>query len=417
MKDKKLFKKIITVILILTLMLICFGAGMYMAMTNKVMEELAKEEVVYLGQITGKYSKANKGSLTQDINFNLFWDVWDAVKTNYVDKKEINEKKMFYGALSGMVGSLGDPYTTFMDPKITHEFEDDLLGTFEGIGAEIGIKNDVLTVIAPLQEMPAEKAGLKPGDKIYAINNELTAGLSIDTAIKKIRGPKDTEVVLTIYRNGADKPENITIKRGIITIKNIKTELTKDNIFIIKIMNFNNDTFSLFNNAVKEILSKNPKGLILDLRNNPGGYLDTAIEISSEWIETGTIVTEQFSEENKNEHLARGRARLKDYKTVVLINQGSASASEIVAGALQGHKKAKIIGMKTYGKGSVQTLKQFQDGSSVKITVAKWLTPDNICINDNGITPDEEVDLTVEDYNKNKDPQMERAVKFLNHKL
>lgn len=417
MENNKQFKKIIAIILILILMLICFGFGMYMAMTNKVMEDLAKEEVVYLGQITGKYSKTNKGSLTRDINFNLFWDVWDTVKTNYVGKKEISEKKMFYGALSGMVGSLGDPYTVFMDPKIAYEFENDLSGTFEGIGAEIGIKNDLLTIIAPLQGAPAEKAGLKAGDKIYAINNELTAGISIDLAIKKIRGPKDTEVILTIYRDGMDKPKNITVKRGIITIESIKTESTKDNIFIIKIINFNNDTFSLFNKAVKEILSKNPKGIILDLRNNPGGYLDTAIEISSEWIEKGIIVTEQFSEENKNEHLARGRARLKDYKTVVLVNQGSASASEIVAGALQSHKKAKIIGMKTYGKGSVQTLKEFQDGSSVKITVAKWLTPDGKCINDNGIMPDEEVDLTVEDYNKNKDPQMEKAVKFLNYKL
>ncbi|MBU0619897.1 S41 family peptidase [Patescibacteria group bacterium] len=413
MKNNKFYAKIISAILVLVVMLVCFGAGMYMSMTNKVMEELAKEEVVYLGKITGKYNKDSKGGLTQDIDFNLFWDVWDTVKANYVDKGKINEKEMFYGALSGMVASLKDPYTIFMDPKIAQEFENDLSGKFEGIGAEIGIKDDILTIIAPLSGMPADLAGLKAGDKIYAINDEITAGISIDVAVRKIRGPKDTEVVLTIYRNGAGKPEDIKIKRGVITIQSVKTELNDENIFVIKIINFNNDTFNLFNKAVREVMSKNPKGIILDLRNNPGGYLDTAIEIASEWIETGVVVTEQFSEENKNDYLARGRARLKDYPTVILVNQGSASASEIVAGALQSHKKAKIIGMKTFGKGSVQTLKEFQDGSSVKITVAKWLTPDGACINDNGIIPDEEIDFIIEDYNSNKDPQMERATEII----
>lgn len=189
-----------------------------------------------------------------------------------------------------------------------------------------------------------------------------------------------------------------------------------DKIFVITITNFNNDTTDLFKNAVQAAVEKNPKGIILDLRNNPGGYLETAIDVASAWVDKGVIVTEQFSPEKKNEYLNRGRALLKDIPTVVLVNQGSASASEIVTGALKDYKKATIVGKKTFGKGSVQTLDDLKDGSSVKITVAEWLTPDGYNINEQGIAPDVEVDLTSEDYGKNKDPQMDKAVEILNKK-
>jgi carboxyl-terminal processing protease len=222
---------------------------------------------------------------------------------------------------------------------------------------------------------------------------------------------------LSISRNGLEGLEDITIVRETIIVKSIRTNLEeKDNIFVIEITNFNDDTENLFNTAVKELLETNPKGIILDLRNNPGGYLDTAIEIASEWIESGVIVTEKYSEEKKIEHLARGRARLKYYPTVVLVNQGSASASEIVSGALQDYDKAMVVGKKTFGKGSVQTLTDLKDGSSIKITVAKWLTPSGRSINDEGIEPDIEIDLTPEDYNESKDPQMEEALSILRNK-
>lgn len=406
-------KRIVWSILILILISFSFGLGMYMSQKNEIIKDLAKEEVVFLGELIGKYSEPEKGILTQDVNFSLFWDVWDTLKRDYVDKEKINEKEMFYGALKGMVAAIGDPYTIFMNPKISQEFEDDLSGTFEGIGAEIGIRNDILTIIAPLEDMPAQKAGLKSGDKIYAIDGESTAGINIDEAVMKIRGEKGTKVVLTIFRDNMDDVEEIEIERGIIVVKSIKTNLRDDNIFVVKITNFNGDTMDLFNKAIMDILAKDPSGIILDLRNNPGGYLDTAIEIASEWIEDGTIVIEQFSEEKKNEYLARGRARLKDYPTVVLVNQGSASASEIVSGALRDHKKATIIGKKTFGKGSVQSLQEFKDGSSIKITVAKWLTPNGDCINEKGIQPDEEVNLTLENLQNDSDPQMEKAIEIL----
>ncbi|MEA3464173.1 MAG: S41 family peptidase [Patescibacteria group bacterium] len=412
-KKSKILKRIAATVLILILAIVCFGAGMYIVQKNEVAKELANQEVVFAGKILGKYSQTPEGKLTQDIDFNLFWDVWDVLHKEYVDHDKLNEKEMFYGALRGLVASLADPYTIFMNPKVAREFADDLAGTFEGIGAEIGIRDDILTIIAPLTDMPAEKAGLRAGDKVYAINGESTAGIFIDEAVRKIRGPKNTEVTLTISRNGMDSVKDITIIRGVIIVKSVKTELRDDNIFVVKITNFNDDTRNLFNKAAQEAVKIDPQGVILDLRNNPGGYLDTAIEIASEWVEDGVIVTEKFSEEKQNEYLARGRARLKNYHTVVLVNQGSASASEIVSGALQDYEKAVIIGMQTFGKGSVQTVANLDDGSSVKITVAKWLTPSGSCISEQGITPDEEIDLTIKDYNKGIDPQMDRAVEIL----
>jgi carboxyl-terminal processing protease len=300
-----------------------------------------------------------------------------------------------------------------MDPKIADEFEEDLTGTFEGIGAEIGIKNDILTVIAPLDGMPAQKAGLLAGDKIYAIDGEITADLTVDEAVSKIRGPKGTDVVLTISHNGFDMVEDITITRGVIKVSSVQTNRLDNGLFLIKISNFSDDTYSAFNTAVAEILRIDPKGIIIDLRNNPGGYLDTAIELASEWVEEGVIVRERFSEEEVNDYLARGRARLKDYPTTVLVNGGSASASEILAGALRDYGQATIVGEKTFGKGSVQTLEEFADGSSLKITVAEWLTPSGDCINEIGIEPNIEVDLTIEDYNNDRDPQLDKAIEIM----
>ena len=413
-QNKGTLKKILIVFILLLLVLFSFVAGLYFSGKNEVLKEMAKKEAVYIGKVIGLYSEVKPGEISQDINFDLFWETWDALKKNYVDQEELDDKKMFYGALKGLVASIEDPYTVFMDPKITQEFSEDLAGTFEGIGAEIGIKNEVLTIIAPLPGMPAEKAGLKTGDKVLAIDEESTAGIFIDEAVNKIRGEKGTDVVLTIFREGFEEYKNITITRGTIVIKSINTEFLENNeIFLLEISNFNSDTEFLFNKAIREILNNNAKGIILDLRNNPGGYLDTAIEVASEWIDDDIVVIERYSEDIKNEHLSRGRPRLAQIPTVVLVNQGSASASEIVAGALQDYEKGIVVGMETFGKGSVQNLETLKDGSSIKITVAKWLTPNGRSINDEGIMPDIEIDLTLEDYNEDKDPQMEKAIEIL----
>lgn len=354
--------------------------------------------------------KVDSGS---NFNFNLYWEVWDRLKGDYVDKNKIKDEDMFYGSLKGLAASMDDPYTVFMDPKEAKEFTDDLSGTFEGIGAEVGMRNDLITVIAPLAGMPAEKAGIRAGDKIYAIDGVSTIGLGVDEAVKKIRGPKGTEVTLTIMRQDEDKPLEIKITRGLIFVKSVKTEVRKDGVMVITVSNFNDDTLDLFNQAIKTALTSNPKGLILDLRNNPGGYLDTAIAMASAWIKEGPVVVEQFGEGKRQEYFASGNNSLGDFETIVLINGGSASASEIVAGALRDYKKATLVGEQSYGKGSVQSLRDLSDGSALKVTVAKWLTPAGDFINDKGITPDIEVKFTKEDLDKNIDPQMDKALELI----
>ena len=372
---------------------------------------------------TGKASNLNKqlayspeaiqATASSTFDFGLYWEVWDKLKSDYVDKNKVTDEEMFYGSLHGLAAAMGDPYTVFMDPKEAKEFADDLSGTFEGIGAEIGIRNDLITVIAPLAGMPAEKAGVKAGDKIYAINGESTIGLNADEAVKKIRGPKGTEVTLTLIHKDEEKPVDIKITRSLIVTKSVKTEMRKDGVFVITVNNFNDDTEDLFNQAVKEALLKKPKGLILDLRNNPGGYLDTAISMASVWIKEGPVVIEQAGEGKRQEYFATGNNSLGNFKTIVLINGGSASASEIVAGALRDYKKATIVGEKSFGKGSVQSLRDLSNGSVLKVTVAKWLTPNGDFINDKGIAPEIEVKLTKDDVNKNKDPQMAKALDLI----
>jgi len=269
--------------------------------------------------------------------------------------------------------------------------------------------------LLPLEGMPAQKAGLRAGDKVYAVNGESTIGLTVDEVVKKIRGPKGSQVTLTIIR-GQDKPQDITITRAVIFVKSVKTEMRSDGILVIKISNFNDDTLNLFYEAVNTALLNNPKGIILDLRNNPGGYLETAVDIASEWIDAGPVVAEQFGENKRNEYPSNGKARLQNFPTIVLVNQGSASASEILAGALRDYKKATVLGEKTYGKGSVQSLRGLSDGSALKITVAKWLTPAGDFINDKGLDPDIIVEISETDIDNDLDPQFDKALELLKKK-
>lgn len=358
---------------------------------------------------------ANGQELFKGFDLKLYQEVWYSLLNEHVDHNLIDQNEMFYGSLRGLTNSLNDPYTIFLDPEETREFYDDLSGSFEGIGAEIGIRDDMLTIIAPLRGMPAEKAGLRAGDKVHAINGEITLGMTINEAVRKIRGPKDTEVVLTILRQDEDQSIDISIKRGIIVINSVEWELIEDDIMLISISNFHEDTLALFNQAVMEIHSKDINKIILDLRNNPGGYLETAIDIASEWVKEGPIVIEQLKGNKRKEHFVTKRARLHGFNTVVLINQGSASASEIVAGALRDYNLASLVGQQSFGKGSVQNLKKLSDGSALKISIAKWLTPAGDYINEKGIEPDIIIEITKEDFEQNIDPQMLKAIEILNN--
>lgn len=346
------------------------------------------------------------------VDFRMFWDTWNLIKDRYA-KQPVDERQMFYGALSGMVASLGDEHSVFMEPVASQEFAQELSGKFEGIGAEIGYKNDKLVIVAPLPDSPAEKAGLMAGDWILGIDEVDTAGMGIDEAVGRIRGDKGTKVKLHVLRGKESEPRVFEITRDTIAVHSVKVSYVKSpagkDLAVIKVSHFNGDTNNLFMEAVTQAVGRGIDGVVLDLRNNPGGYLDSSVRILGEWIPGEVAVSERYSDGTKDDHRSGGRGRLSDTPTLVLVDGGSASASEIVAGALQDYAKAVLMGTQTFGKGSVQDLIDLEDGSSVKLTIAEWLTPKGNNINVEGIAPDYVVERTREDYEADKDPQLDSA--------
>ncbi|PIW90342.1 MAG: hypothetical protein COZ92_00975 [Candidatus Nealsonbacteria bacterium CG_4_8_14_3_um_filter_40_11] len=351
----------------------------------------------------------------EEIDFSLFWEAYHKLQEKFVNKGEIDTQKMIYGAVSGMVKSLGDPYTTFLNPEDTKRFVEDVKGSFEGVGMEIGIRKDQLQVIAPLEGTPAQEAGLRAGDKIIKVGDTLTADLTIDEAVNLIRGPKGSEVALTVYRDEWERTKEIKIVRDVIEVPSLKWELKDGNIAYIRLYNFTEKASFDFNMAVIEILASPAQRMILDLRNNPGGYLEVAQDIAGWFLERESAVTiEDFGERKEQKiYKSQGSAHLIGYPTVVLINQGSASGSEILAGALRDNRGIKLIGETSFGKGSVQELERLKGGSSLKITVAKWLTPNGELITDVGLKPDIEIEMTEEDYEQERDPQLDKAIEVI----
>lgn len=348
---------------------------------------------------------------SNSIDTSLFKKVWDAIGASFYGRP-VDQKTAYYGALQGLVNSLGDPYSVFFNPTETKDFNTELSGSFEGIGLELAIKNSQLTVVAPVPDSPSSKAGLKAGDKIYKIDGRDTVDMTLDQAISLIRGKQGTSVTLTILPVNGQELKDYTITREVIKIKSVTLEKKNPNIAVISLTHFNTDTADEFNQVVNDVILQNPTGIILDLRNNPGGYLETAVSVSGTFVDKKTIVIENFGTKQNN-YNSTNTAKLKDVKLVVLVNKGSASASEIVAGALQDYKRATIVGETTFGKGSVQDFEEFPDGSSLKLTVAKWLTPNGRSIDELGITPDVVIPLTDDDYNNNRDPQMDKALELL----
>ncbi|MBH41671.1 MAG: peptidase S41 [Candidatus Magasanikbacteria bacterium] len=388
-----------------------FGFHIGSAENGFVQESQSSIEV--RGQVVNTKEKAQ----TEDIDFNQFWKIWKTVRANYVDQP-VDETPLYHGAIKGMVAGLNDEHSVYLPPVKAKVFSEGLSGEFGGIGAEIGIRDEQLVVIAPLPETPAEKSGLASGDKILAVDGTETRGLTVEEAVKIIKGKPGTMVVLTVSRNGLDAVEQVSIVREVITIPTVLWEQKENNIAYLRISYFNEDTLNQFNTKVKELLHESPKGIILDLRSNPGGFLQTAVLVASEWVEEGVVVREVFqSKENTKEYVATGANRLAQIPTVILVDKGTASGSEIVAGALQDYKKAVIIGTKTFGKGSVQSYEEFPDGSALKLTVAKWFTPENRGIDKEGIEPDivlEEMFQKGEEFeNGFKDLGIERALEEL----
>ena len=359
-------------------------------------------------------SNQSADSIDDEFDVSLFKKVWTTIEEDYV-AQPISKEDLFYGSLQGLVKGLKDPYSIFLKPELAKKFLDDVSGSFEGVGIEIGIKDDRLTIIAPLDYTPAFRAGLRSGDKIYAIDGKTTLGMGLDEVVHLIRGEKGTEVVLTILRKPEKNTKDVAIIRDTIDIKSVSWELKGENdkIAYIKITHFSDDTWSDFQNIAQVALASNPDGLILDLRNNPGGYMDTAVNIAGHWLGRKVVVIAKDSNDQEKEYKSSGPQYFGDLPTIILVNQGSASASEILAGAMQDYQKATVLGAQTFGKGSVQELKNLADGSALKLTIANWYTPLNRSFNEEGITPDIEVEETEEDYLEDRDPQLIRALEIL----
>ncbi|MCL4387297.1 S41 family peptidase [Patescibacteria group bacterium] len=365
-----------------------------------------------------------------NVNFSMFWNVLEKIETSYYDKKAIDPQKLVNGAISGMVQSLGDPYTIYLPPVQNTDFKNGMAGKFEGIGAELGMNGKQIVVVAPLSGSPAEKAGVKAGDSILKVEDQVTAGWSLSQAVEKIRGPKGTVVNLSILHKESAKPENIKITRDTITVKSITDWVKKIKdvsginiknngdmkVAYIRLSQFGDNTnqeWLAFSNKLSLEIAKdkNIKGLILDLRNNPGGYLTDATFIASEFIDSGVVVIEEKGSGDKNSFSVNRKGLLLNIPLVVLINKGSASASEIVAGALRDHKRAKLVGETSFGKGTIQQAEDLGAGAGLHVTIAKWLTPDGVWVHGKGLTPDISVDPDQKD--QSHDAQLEKAVEEL----
>lgn len=421
-----------------------FFAGFYIGTNQAKISDLDK--ITYIS------NKESPIPITAD--FSAFWKTWNIINEKFVDNhptttgasstlmKPVSDEQKVYGAISGLVKSLGDPYTTFMPPKEAEMFQSEVNGSFQGVGMEVGLKSDLLTVIAPLEGTPAKAAGIRPGDKIMKIDGVTTLGLSVEEAVKMIRGPKGTTVLLSILRDGEADLLEKKVVRDVITIpvmdigdsKSVNkdgtlrngrggtvndannTGLRQDGVFVMRLYNFSAPAPDFFREALKKFVASKSDKLILDLRGNPGGFLEAAVDIASWFLPADKVVVREIVNKEGEERVHRSRGYNvfnSNLKMVILIDKGSASASEILAGALSENGVAKLIGEQSFGKGSVQELVPVTEDSFVKVTIAKWLTPKGNWISYRGLTPDIVVPITKEDVALSKDPQFDRGVEFL----
>lgn len=422
-------KKLTNLLLILSFVILIFGSGYKFGEYRTANSKIDRSSYNII-------NAKNKGN-TKNIDFSLFWDAWNKLEEKYVDKKKIVPQKMFYGAIKGMVASMEDPYTFFLTPEENKQAKADLDGKFEGIGAQLGLKDNKITIIAPLKESPAEKSGVKAGDIITQVNGISVKGWTLIQAVSKIRGPKDTKVKLTIDRDG--RTLELEIIRDIINVASV--EVSYENVLSIaqvgsdqekpaskipgdiaylKLSQFGSNTNDEWDKGINEIVTKwenqEIKGMVLDLRDNPGGYLESSVYLASEFLPKGKTVVKQESTSQTietREYKVVRTGRLLDIPLVVLVNKGSASASEILSGALRDHKRAKLIGEKTFGKGSVQEALDLKGEAGLHVTVAKWILPKGDWINAKGITPEIVIENKIEEGNtltKQVDKQLERAM-------
>jgi len=342
-----------------------------------------------------------------------FWEAWDIVHREYVDQP-VDDVALMQGAIRGMMDALGDKQTFYMDPKVYESESSSLQGAYEGIGAFVDTEGKFLTITSPIAGSPAEAAGLRPGDQVIAIDGEDMSGHTAEEARQKVLGPEGTQVTLTVSREGESEPLNFVITRAKITIKSAEGKMLDNGIAYVDINSFGENTTRELNDTLDELLKQNPRGFIIDLRNNPGGYLSTVVDVASEFIPDGVVLYEQFGDGSRDTYRVNGNGRATGLPIVVLMNEGSASASEILAGALQDYGLATLIGTKSYGKGSVQQwIPLSNNQGAARVTIAKWLTPNERAIDHVGLDPDIYVQITEEDYAADLDPQLDAAMETI----
>ncbi len=400
-------KLFIMVVLSTTIVLGAFGAGMWFQRARTPQSAAAK--------ITASATATQPPPTEENIDdFGVFWEAWNIVQNEFYQDIP-SERERVYGAIRGMVATYGDDHTAFIDPTRAKLLEQDASGSFEGIGAAVRLDELGRLVIAePFAGRPAAEAGLLRGDVVLEVDGQSLRGLSLYEAVALIRGPAGSTVTLTILREGEPDPFEVAVVRAKIEIEVVQTKMLDDNIGYISLSEFSSNASDKMNKGIQELRQQGATRLILDLRNNPGGFLSEAVAVSSLFLEDGVVVREQRKGEAQEQvYEARGVHSATDLPMVVLINRGSASASEIVAGALRDHQRATIIGEQSFGKGTVQLPHTLSDGSELRVTIAQWLTPNGDFIHKQGIVPDIVVELTQEDFVEGRDPQLDRAVEYL----
>lgn len=392
-----------------------FLTGMEIGSQRSIQADAGVSNEAFLGSFFGASTQKN-------VDMGEFWRVWDVLDKKFVSStttEPITDTQKMEGAIQGLVDAYGDPYTVYMPPEDAKIFEADIAGNFEGVGMEIGMRENMLTVIAPLPETPAERAGIRAGDTLVKIDGAVTEGMSVDEAVKKIRGEKGTTVTLTIFREGATELMDLPVVRDTINIPTSKVE-QRDGVFIIRLYNFSALAEARVQEALRQFMQSGGTKLVIDLRGNPGGYLQSAVNIASYFLPMGKPVVREAYGDGRPEDVYRSQGRdlhqYRNFDTVVLVDGGSASASEILAGALSENGVATLVGTKTFGKGSVQELVEMDSGASLKVTIARWLTPLGHSISQSGLDPEVKVEVTEEDRAAGKDAQLEKAIEILNAK-
>ncbi len=421
MKSKS-FIVVIAVIMGTVLLVSAFTGGF---LTGRVLNAQTASQGLLIPEMSNSTGSAGSADLsqadtaTQDEEelFRSFWQAWDVVHEEYVDQP-VDDTKLMRGAISGMLGALGDEHTSYLDPDMMKRFEAALNGEeYEGIGAWVDTTSEYLTIISPMPGSPAEKAGLQSGDQIMAIDGEDMTGVDSELVRQRVLGPKGSKVTLTIRREGVEEPFDVVVTRGAILTPTIESKMLEDNIAYVRLYTFGDSTSRDLRKALKTLMAQKPDGLVLDLRYNGGGYLDTAIEVASEFIGDGVIAFEEYGDGTHETFVARKGGLATKIPLVVLVNEGSASASEIVAGAIQDRGRGKLVGVTSYGKGSVQSVTRLVDGQGqIRVTIARWLTPKERQINDIGLQPDFVVEMPTEAGADDVDPQLQKAIEILRKK-